>query len=315
MKKMKYILNGFLALAMILLFAQCSNNQSTPSQTATPTAVGGSTNIFWNDLNELMIQKEENIRTTLNEKAKELDREMREFQRKLENNGFATRERAEQENLRLSQKQRDLQQLQEKLAADLQTENQKNSLQLRDSINSFLKIYNKTKGYSLIISNTGFDSGNCRRLECTLQPKFSQEIICFYNILEKTAFCNVKQSFFMLHTFTKRAQAKFLLLTDSAKPTRTKHILPAQNIRSPDKGPISFIWGTYVSAIRNEKFPAIIQRLCLPQTMKRNRSFPDLFLISLGPIHDFIHELIGFHASEIPVLTDWILIIFLMALQ
>ena len=132
MKKMKYILNGFLALAMILLFAQCSNNQSTPSQTATPTAVGGSTNMkiayveidslltkyrFWNDLNELMIQKEENIRTTLNEKAKELDREMREFQRKLENNGFATRERAEQENLRLSQKQRDLQQLQEKLAA------------------------------------------------------------------------------------------------------------------------------------------------------------------------------------------------------
>ena len=158
MKKMKYILNGFLALAMILLFAQCSNNQSTPSQTATPTAVGGSTNMkiayveidslltkyrFWNDLNELMIQKE---------------REMREFQRKLENNGFATRERAEQENLRLSQKQRDLQQLQEKLAADLQTENQKNSLQLRDSINSFLKIYNKTKGYSLIISNTGFDN-------------------------------------------------------------------------------------------------------------------------------------------------------------
>lgn len=38
---------------------------------------------------------------------------MREFQRKLENNGFASRERAEQENARLLQKQRDLQQLQE----------------------------------------------------------------------------------------------------------------------------------------------------------------------------------------------------------
>ena len=78
MKKMKYILNGFLALAMILLFAQCSNNQSTPSQTATPTAVGGSTNMkiayveidslltkyrFWNDLNELMIFLERPERT------------------------------------------------------------------------------------------------------------------------------------------------------------------------------------------------------------------------------------------------------------
>ena len=83
---------------------------------------------------------------------------MREFHRKLENNGLVSRELAEQENLRLSQKQRDLQQLQEKLATDLQTENQKNSLQLRDSINAFLQIYNKEKGYDLIISNTGFDN-------------------------------------------------------------------------------------------------------------------------------------------------------------
>ena len=29
---------------------------------------------------------------------------------------------------------------------------------LRDSINSFLKIYNQNKGYDLIISNTGFDN-------------------------------------------------------------------------------------------------------------------------------------------------------------
>ena len=46
----------------------------------------------------------------------------------------------------------------EKLTNELQTENQKNSLQLRDSINSFLKVFNKDKGYSLIISNTGFDN-------------------------------------------------------------------------------------------------------------------------------------------------------------
>lgn len=170
---MKYILNGFMALALVLMFTQCADNKTNGSKNEAPVAVSGSANMkiayveidslltkyrFWNDLNEMMIKKEENIRTTLNEKAKELDSEMREFQRKLENNGFASRERAEQENLRISQKQRDLQQLQEKLTNELQTENQKNSLQLRDSINSFLKIYNKDKGYSLIISNTGFDN-------------------------------------------------------------------------------------------------------------------------------------------------------------
>lgn len=170
---MKYILNGLMALALVLMFTQCADNKSNGSTNNAPAAVSGPANMkiayveidslltkyrFWNDLNEMMIKKEENIRTTLNEKAKDLDSEMREFQRKLENNGFASRERAEQGNLRISQKQRDLQQLQEKLSNELQAENQKNSLQLRDSINSFLKIYNKDKGYSLIISNTGFDN-------------------------------------------------------------------------------------------------------------------------------------------------------------
>mgnify|MGYP002592098522 FL=1 len=173
MKKTKYILKGFLMLAMAFMFTQCADNKNANEGNATPAAALASGELkiayveidslltkyrFWNDLNEMMIQKEENIRTTLNEKAKELEQEMREFQRKLENNGFASRERAEQENLRIAQKQRDLQQLQEKLANELQTENQKNSLQLRDSINSFLKMYNKDKGYSLIFSNTGFDN-------------------------------------------------------------------------------------------------------------------------------------------------------------
>lgn len=172
MKRAKYILKGFCAMAMALLFVQCNNSNNATSEKTVPATVNpGTMKIayveidslltkyrYWNELNELMIQKEENIRTTLNEKAKELDQEMREFQRKLENNGFVSRERAEQENLRLSQKQRDLQQLQEKLATDLQTENQKNSLQLRDSLNAFLQIYNKEKGYDLIISNTGFDN-------------------------------------------------------------------------------------------------------------------------------------------------------------
>lgn len=170
---MKRVLNGLLALAVVLMFTQCADKKANNNESATPAGVGGSTNLkiayveidslllkyhFATDLNERMIQKEENIRTTLNEKAKELDAEMREFQRKLENNGFASRERAEQENLRISQKQRDLQQLQDKLTNEFQAETQKNNLQLRDSINSFLKVYNKDKGYSLIISNTGFDN-------------------------------------------------------------------------------------------------------------------------------------------------------------
>ena len=104
MKKMKYILNGFMALAFALMFTQCTDQKAAENNSSPVMAtVSGNMKIayveidslltkykFWNDLNELMIQKEENIRTTLNEKAKDLDNDMREFQRKLENNGFVS---------------------------------------------------------------------------------------------------------------------------------------------------------------------------------------------------------------------------------
>lgn len=174
MRKTKYILKGFLAMLMAVMFVQCNNNNAATATSTPATATAtGTSNMkiayveidslltkyrFWNDLNEQMIKKEENIRTTLNEKAKALDAAMREFQRKYENNGFVSQESAQQQQARLVKQQQELQALQEKLSKDLADENQKNSLQLRDSINSFLKIYNQTKGYSLIISNTGFDN-------------------------------------------------------------------------------------------------------------------------------------------------------------
>ena len=173
MKKTNFILNGFLALAIGLMFAQCAGNNNASTTSAPVAGTTGSSNMkiafveidslltkynFWNDLSEQMLKKEENIRTTLNEKGKKLEAEAREFERKIQNNGFATRERAEQEQARLVKQQQELQELQQKLANDLAAENQKNSLELRDSINSFLNEYNKSKGYDLIISNTAFDN-------------------------------------------------------------------------------------------------------------------------------------------------------------
>ena len=88
----------------------------------------------------------------------ELGKQKQEFQKKYEANAFASQDRAQQEYSRLGKMEQDLQTLQQKLSSELAVENQKNSLQLRDSINRFLKEYNATKGYSLIISNTGFDN-------------------------------------------------------------------------------------------------------------------------------------------------------------
>lgn len=170
---MTNIFSGVFAIAAIFLFTQCADKKNETATTGIQENKTGNCTLkiayveidtlltkynFWNDLNEMMMKKEENIRATLNEKGRELENEAKEFQRKLENNAFATRERAEQENARLIKKQQDLQELQNRLTNELAAENQKNSLQLRDSINSFLKTYNKEKGYSLILSNTGFDN-------------------------------------------------------------------------------------------------------------------------------------------------------------
>ena len=91
-------------------------------------------------------------------KMQAIQPQIQKLQKKYENNAFISPERAQQEYNRLMKMQQDLQALQNKLTNELAAETQKNSLQLRDSINAFLKEYNKTKGYSLIISNTGFDN-------------------------------------------------------------------------------------------------------------------------------------------------------------
>ena len=113
---------------------------------------------FCKDLNADMISKEENSRMVLNQKANELRKSQQEFQKKYESNAFISPERAQQEYARLGKLEQDLQALQNKLATEMASENAKNSQILRDSINAFLKEYNKTKGYNLIISNTSFDN-------------------------------------------------------------------------------------------------------------------------------------------------------------
>jgi len=113
---------------------------------------------FAKEANESLIKKQEDSRLTINTKARQLQTEMGEFQRKLENNAFLSRERAEQEQARLQKKQQDLQVLDGDLSKQLVQVQQKMSEQLRDTINSFMKQFNKDKKYQMIISNTSSDN-------------------------------------------------------------------------------------------------------------------------------------------------------------
>ncbi len=108
--------------------------------------------------NEALIKKQENSRLTLNTKAKQLQREMEDFQRKLQAQAFLSRERAEKAQANIVKKQQKLQRTEARLTQQLMQEQQKMSEQLRDTINNFLKIYNKDKKFEVIISNTANDN-------------------------------------------------------------------------------------------------------------------------------------------------------------
>ena len=174
MKNINYIINGVLALAVVILFVLQFTGKKESGVTKTFTAEESASGLlpiayvnvdslllnynYSKDLNEIIIKKQENSRASVNQKLRSLQTEMQDFQRKVENNAFLTRERAEQEQARLMKKQQELQDFDNRLAQELVSEQQRLNEQLRDTLVSQLRVYNKDKGYQVILSNTMGDN-------------------------------------------------------------------------------------------------------------------------------------------------------------
>ena len=92
MKRLNYLVNGLAALALIVLFSQCAGKADNQTTNASAQAAGLSgmkiayveidtllaKYNYCVDLNEAMVKKSENVRLTLNQKAKDLDRQKQE---------------------------------------------------------------------------------------------------------------------------------------------------------------------------------------------------------------------------------------------
>ncbi len=165
---MKKCLFGALAFAAVM--ASCNN--ASPKMDEKPQAAGaenvGGMKIAYVEVDSLMTQydfakdysvtlqkKSNNARNTLNQKSNELQAAVSNFQQKLQNNGFSSREQAEGVQAGIERRQRDLQELQARLENELASETQKFNEALRDSLNSFLSSYNKDKKYDMILSKAG----------------------------------------------------------------------------------------------------------------------------------------------------------------
>lgn len=173
MNKLNFLLKGLTVVSVAILFAQCANNSKVESTTTSANSTSTNSELklayvdvdslltkykLSIDINEEMVKKAEDIRLTLNQKANALAKEKQEFQSKVENNAFLSKERAEQEYTRLLKKERELEELNNKLQAELAEANMNNTQRLRDSISTYLKEYNTGKKYSMIFSRTGFEN-------------------------------------------------------------------------------------------------------------------------------------------------------------
>jgi len=171
MKNINYVINGALAVAVIVLFILhfTGNKESDVSQKAF-TAESDSAGIlpiayvnldslllnynYYQDLQEIVMKKEENARLNMNQEAGKLQREAQDFERKVQNNAFLTTARAEQERDRLMKMQEDLENLRNRLSQELMLEQQKMMEQFRDSLVAQLKTYNQDKKFQVIFSKS-----------------------------------------------------------------------------------------------------------------------------------------------------------------
>lgn len=110
------------------------------------------------EASDKLMSKQEDARVKLNTKMRTFQNEVAEFQRKIENNAFLSRQRMESEQQKLAKKEQEIQELDAKLTQDIMLETQKMNMQLNDSLATFLQVYNADKRYHIIIGNTANDN-------------------------------------------------------------------------------------------------------------------------------------------------------------
>lgn len=158
-----------LALGAALALTAC-NNQKAEEADNNPAAEPATTGLkvayvevdslmtqyqFCKDYNLLLNQKGENAQKTLAGKQRTLQQHAAALQKKYENNGFTTRDELERAQNQLAKEQQDLAELEQRLMSELANEQAQLTMEMRDSIQAFLKVYNKTKKFDYIFSRQG----------------------------------------------------------------------------------------------------------------------------------------------------------------
>lgn len=176
MKNAHYIINGILAVAVIVLFIlhfsggkrnQLNNNSLSGGdsirQSLLPVAYIRTDSLLNNyllfkDLNEASMKELENHRLDINQRKQRFEKEVQDFQQKVQLNAFITQERMNQEGARLEKTRNDLERYAAQIEQSLSEKQMHMQQQLQDSVLSGLKLFNVPQKYQIIFSNIGTDN-------------------------------------------------------------------------------------------------------------------------------------------------------------
>ena len=167
-EKLHYAIEAVLIIAVIFLFVlQFSGNKKSSNADSQVSHGKGESGEFMPvayididsllvnytysiDLNEQMVKKMENAKANLVERNRKFEVEAADFQRKYETNAFLSQERAKSEYDRIMKKQGELQNFEAQLQQELGIENMRINEEIRKTIITQLREYNKGKSYHII---------------------------------------------------------------------------------------------------------------------------------------------------------------------
>lgn len=176
MKNISYVINGILAVAIIILFIlffttkKNSDGNVTPlkyeandSTVLLPIAYVNVDSLLLNykfaiDANDRLMKKLNSSNNTVEQRQRQLDGEYADYQRKAQNNAFLSPERAQQEANRIQKLANDFQLMAQRLDNELNVERANINTQVADSVRLCIKEYNKSANYQVIFTNNGMDN-------------------------------------------------------------------------------------------------------------------------------------------------------------
>lgn len=152
-----------------LLMASCSgNNDNQTNQSANEGKQNNGIRIafvevdslmtqyqFCKDYSEVMAQEYANIQKELAGKQRTLEQHAATVQQKYESGAYTTRDEVERAQASIQREQQELAIYSDRLSAEFANQQAAYNDEMRDSIQAFLKIYNKNKKYDYILSKGG----------------------------------------------------------------------------------------------------------------------------------------------------------------